>query len=545
MAAGSFNPIIVRKPQASEPSKGGPSRKPSSTPINKDMPNSKNSTNVSSVEALSQQEGVQSYVISGEIELVGGLAFTGNRSSLEVYREIDGEKVNVGTVWLSQGRYEIVVDELIGYLVLELTDYQGETISMEEVDLYAWENLPYATNKIEGVHFLLKPLERGINFELHSSRSYKDKNIHVKSAHVIVDELARQITKVNPHKYQDKHFLEDSSLWVRTQKAKYWGTIAPIQAYGLHQVQAFPEAYLQALASDLDIKLNRKKGWVVGKVKGQQGPLKDVAIEVAGLNKNYKGIYFKTASELVFWPDKKLKKTTDNGLFVVPDLEPGIYAIRIRIGSDYFPAEVIKVEAEGITYLDLSYLEMKSASINIHDRAYGVNYLGAQIKVYGSDDELFVSGSYKDRLRYPSGQGTMTLEVDAGSEYMLAKTKVTRNLRSIRIPVVSQKWLNEILTTQGIEYNNEKGAIVGYVDGDDYDVLLSESIENEDLQIIYFDQKGQVIDEGFGVKGGGFIVVNAPEGLKSLAIIPQNKKSILMKSLTLEAGYVNSFETSL
>ncbi|MCB0357321.1 MAG: carboxypeptidase regulatory-like domain-containing protein, partial [Bdellovibrionales bacterium] len=477
-------------------------------------------------------------------ELAGGIAFMDKDSTLEVYRELNGEIVNQGKVWLEQGRYEIVVDELTGYILVELRDQYGETISLAELDLYSWEQIPYASNKIEGVHFLLRPLDRGINFELQSARSYKDHVLQVEGAKVVIDDLSRKLTKIDKKRYQDKEIHKTSNVWIRAAKQKHRETLAPLTAYGLSQLQMFPEAYMQTLAADLGLELDTQKGWIFGKVSGQQGPLKNVVIEVAGLNKNYQGIYFNTVSELVYWPDKKLEKTSDNGMFLLPELAPGTYAIRIRLGNKFLPAEIIKVEANAVTYLDLSYTEMKSASINIHDRAYGVNYLGAQLRIYGDDKELFITGSYKDQIRYPSGLGTMTFEVDPGEDYYLSKTQFNRNVRSLHIPVVSQKWLNEILSQQEIEYDASQGAIVGYIDGDNFDIMLSGD-EGEEVKVIYFDQKGQVTNKASGSKGGGFIIVNLSEGIKSLAILPENKNSILMKTLTLEQGYINTFESTL
>ncbi|MCB9027353.1 MAG: carboxypeptidase regulatory-like domain-containing protein [Bdellovibrionaceae bacterium] len=539
-SANNFQPIIIRKPE-------NKNKKTKAAIVPKTNTKAKSniaSPEIATVDSYLKEFPQRNYIISGEIELAGGLAFAGQKSNLYVYRELDGEIVNSGTIWLDQGKYEIVVDDLRGYLIIELVDEKGETLGLSEHDLYVWENLPYENNKIEGVHVELFPLNKGLQFELQSSRSYKNHKIYIDKAGVAVDELGRSVSETSKNLFQDKFFTEDSFVWLRSNKKKYWSTLAPIQGYGLSQIQMFPEAHLQALAADLNVDLNNQKGWVFGKISGESGPLADASVEVVGISDNYKTYYFSLISELVFWPDKKAEKTTANGMFVVPDLAPGTYAIRIKIGENYLPSEIFKVESQNITYLDLSYKKMRTASVNVFDKAYGVNNLSAHIHSYGSENDLYVNGGSKDILRYPSGNGTMTFEVDAGSDYLLSKVQVPRNIRALRVPVISKKWMGQLMTETGIGMEYSSGMTIGYVNGDDFDVLLSEKLDPDEIKIIYFDEKGQLSDKGHGTKGGGFIISQLPEGLMSLAIIPHNKKTIIMKTLTVEAGYANSFETS-
>ena len=548
ISANHFSPITIKKSDEEQGQnrlkKESVNREsPSTTKLA--MPYNVSGSSLTRINTLTIENSYEKYVISGEIELGGGLAFAGETSSLHIYREFDGEIVNAGTVWVEQGRYEIAIDDLRGYLIAELINDEGETLGISEVDLFSWENLPYENNRIDGVHVYLAPIDKGLQLEVHSSRSFKGHILKEKEAKVVVDGLARSLSPIKESRYLDKNFKDDSMVWSTTSKAKHWNTLAPLQGYGYAEIQLFPDLHMDALAADLDIDVKKETGWIFGRLKGEEGPLEDVSVEVIDLMNTYKTYYFSMVSELVFWPDKKARKTSSNGMFVIPDLDPGIYALRVKKGEDYFPSEVVRVGRRQVTYLDLTYDKMKTASVNVFDKAFGVNYLSAYLHAYGTEKDLFINGNYKDSLIYPSGKGTMTFEVDAGSEYMLSKTLLSRNVRALRLPVIAKKWFTEINQKVGNEVDSSQGIIVGYVNGDDYDVLLGEEIKDTKVDIIYFDDKGYVSELPYGANGGGFIITNLPVGQITLAVVPHNKKSLVMRVLTTEKGYVNTFETSL
>ncbi len=497
-------------------------------------------------EVVQNNKEKTAYVISGEIELGGGLAHLMGESHLIVYREENGQIKDEGKIWFDQGRYEIVVQDIAGYLIVELQNKEGKVLGLSEQDLYGWDRTPYAHNKIEGVHFMIEPVQRGIDIEVSSARSAPGIQA-IKNAWVNIEGLGRLLS-LKGSRYMDPFIEEGSTFWVKSSLNNNWATHFPVHSQGSSALRMFPKLYLQTVATSIEEKFDETKGWIAGRVGGMQKPIAGAKIEIVGIDSEHKAIYFTDSTELIQWPDKAIPFTSTNGMFIVPNLSPGAYSVRVVIGDKILPAESLYVESQSVTYLDLEYGTTRVAGLNLYDPIFNLDRLGATLRVFGSEREFQIFGTEGDRLSFPEGRGTLTLEVDAGREYLVSKTQFSRNSRALRVPMVPEKWFYESLIKKGQSQFTELGTVVGFIDGDEYDVIITggdKESEADELEIIYFNSSGEIVEAEHGVKGGGFIIPNLPEGLVGISVVPHNKKKVLLKSVVSERGFVTTFAATL
>lgn len=105
--------------------------------------------------------------------------------------------------------------------------------------------------------------------------------------------------------------------------------------------------------------------------------------------------------------------------------------------------------------------------------------------------------------------------------------------------MIPRQWLLDVSAQKRVSYNLSSGVVVGFVDGDDFSVYLEDELNYPDHFIVYFDQKGRVLESQNGVSGGGFVLFNLPFGARTVTVLPKNSASIFTQVVVPEAQVVN------
>jgi len=312
------NPVIVEKPKnkvlVNQHTKTGSGQ--AKTP--KDRILAQN-TNEGSAHKQNGQTGVSVFevnpkpqlqtVISGSLSLDNGLALTSDQG-IEVFWEEDGQNRQAAKVWLDQGKYEIVVDSLSGYLVAEVRDQNGVILGHQEVDLNKLSNTPYSKDKIEALDLTISPLSKGINAEVLSARSFKNHKIFGSDIRVIIDELGREIAAKRKGFFADASLINGSVVNLVVSAKNCWTTLFTAVAGITSKIKIFPAKMVEALIG-LATKSNseqQSQAIIWGQVRIDGKPVRGAVVELGG-EEDLKPIYFQKYSEMIDLPDKKLKAT--------------------------------------------------------------------------------------------------------------------------------------------------------------------------------------------------------------------------------------------
>jgi hypothetical protein len=495
---------------------------------------------IRTAQIISEEREKTSYKISGEILLGGGLAYTGGETYLNIFREWNGQVEDVGSFFPAEAKYEIEVQELTGFIVIELTNKDGQVLGAAEADLFTWEQTPLLNSNIEGVHFLIEPVKKGFIVEYFSARDLSRK---------ITEELVKwkyhfwdRWLQFKKGLYLDQEVLRGSQTWVQTKALKSWKTLGSLQTQGVSRLATYPYAYLESLALSLDKKLDIQKGWVAGQIIGPDGlPLSGAKIEIAGVESEAKVFYFENLENNVDWPNKKIKVTQENGKFIAMNLDPGNYLLRVNYKNQILPAEYVWVQSETVTHTQLNYGSERYVGINLKDPIFNVERLGAKIRVLGLEQEAQVYGNSHDRISFPSGYGNLTIEADAGTEYLLSKKTMDRNSRNLDFHLVPEKWFNQLLKSTSKSKLAQHGHVFGTVLGEEFEVIVTNELGEEvEAEVVYFNKSGEYLDQKYGAVDGGFIILNLPEVWTQITILPTNDKKIFVKSVLPDQDLVET-----
>ena len=115
----------------------------------------------------------------------------------------------------------------------------------------------------------------------------------------------------------------------------------------------------------------------------------------------------------------------------------------------------------------------------------------------------------------------MFLDADAGSSYERVRVTAQKTQTKIDFPMVQSVWIDRIKGAQRVNQDPRSGTVIGFIRGTS---AYQASRENESLgpntRIVYFNDRGELTGFNYGVAGGGFMILNAPQGFRTVLIQP-------------------------
>jgi hypothetical protein len=474
--------------------------------------------------------------LNGQLEMTGGLAFAGSdQTTLVVKRVVSGEVLEKGRIWINEGRFEIFVKSATGQLVAELVATNGQVLGRGAMNLVHIRDVPTNDNRIYDIRISLRPTSETASLRTVSGYSHGNQMIPVKEARVEIQNYT------NPKKVNDDGFFaeptltHESSYVARASAPKHWSTVVVGQAQHPQDVRLFSNKLMEALIGLEYSHLTERKeagfaSVVWGQIRRAGKAAEGATVEMAG---NYRPIYL---NEL-YLPDPNLKATSSNGLFAFVNVRRGVQALRVLSNGRMYPAQVFPTEDKHVSYLDLELEDKVVSHFKVFDVLNMNETLDARIRLVGTDD--VVSIRKQGLVEYSSGANPFMVESEAGPEYEISRVTLTGKPQTIHVPMVRKEWLTGLFNKNNVMALPGRGMIVGFIDDQDFEVEITGYGAKEQMQIVYFDSRGQQVNQKHGMAGGGFVIFNAPAGLQTLYVHPVSSKETYAQVVVAEPEYVH------
>ncbi len=481
-------------------------------------------------------EGNRPLWLNGQIEMTGGLAFTGPDTHIEVKRTLNGETLERGRIWITEGKFEIHVKKASGYLVAELQTRDGRVLGRGEMNLVHLTEIPRKENRVNDIRLALRPTTMGAAFRPISGYSYGQQHMPVADARVEIQAYT-QGQGVNEEGLVVEPSLNRTSSFVaRASAKKHWSSLVVGQADHPQDVRLFSNSLVEAL---IDLELShvsdRKEALASSVVWGQLTrnglPVQGGSVEMAG---DYRPIYFNN----MFLPDKTLKRTSANGLFAFIRVKPGVQALRVKANGRLYPAQIFPTEGKHVSYVELEVREKIVSQFKIFDVLDMNRPVSARIRLVGTDNELALNKN--QFVAYSVASDHFMVEAEAGAEFEVSRMTLTGSPGLVNVPLLKRDWIYSLYKHQNTGLAPGHGSIVGFIDDQDFEVELTGYARGEQVQILYFDAEGKPLEsKKTGVAGGGFIIFNAPLGLQTLYIHPTQSRETYSQVVVAEPQYVH------
>lgn len=455
-----------------------------------------------SVAFVNQQD--EAKIISGPIEIVGGLAVT-NEHFIEIRRSKEGVVQEVGRVDLQKGTYQIQVQDSSGQIVGRLVTKNGQILGegrvrLSHLDIKLADKGPKL--KIEPT-----PTPAGSIASLYSSGKSpappKTIATFLKGAHEI------EIKKDGILPLES--IARGSTTVVRAAAPNHLQTASIVIAENQFSTPLFPNSMIVALK---EIVYNRKLdeeskkdlgGLIWGKVSLDGKPMPGIQVEVES-QQGLQAIYFNQ----FMLPDPQLTSTSDNGLYAFVDVNDGFHSILALRGHSHFGYQNVVVESGSVALGDIENT-MKNESVPL--RVFGAfngQSEAAQVTLQGVENDLdLTDGSDVVTLPLVARLGLARV-VPANNEYVAARYLYKDNDEYIHFPLVSWSWLSNIKSYLKLDDAASAGIVVGFVHSDSFEAFVAGDEDYSARNIVYFDVQGRILQTGKGVAGGGFIMYNLP-----------------------------------
>jgi hypothetical protein len=475
--------------------------------------------------------------LNGQIEMTGGLAFTGPDTHIEVKRTLNGETLERGRIWVTEGKFEIHVKKAVGYLVAELQTRDGRVLGRGEMNLVHLTEIPRKDNRVNDIRLALRPTTEGAAIRPVSGYSYGQQKMPVADARVEIQAYAEPQAANDDGLVIEPSLNHASSFVARAVAKRHWSSLIVGQANHPQDIRLFSNSLVEALI-DLEIEhiTDRKEAARSSVVWGQltKGglPVEGGTVEMAG---EYKAIYFNE----MYLPDKNMKRTGKNGLFAFLKVKAGVQALRVRSNGHLYPAQIFPTENKHVSYVELEVREKVVSQFKVFDVLDLNKPVSARIRLVGTGAENELALNKNSYVEYSVASNHFMIEADAGSEYEVSRMTLTGAPHLVNVPLLKRDWIYSLYNYRQTPIVQGHGAIVGFIDDQDFEVELTGYRPGEPMNILYFDAEGKPLETKTGVAGGGFIIFNAPLGLQTIYIHPTQSRETYSQVVVAEPEYIH------
>lgn len=479
--------------------------------------------------------------ISGSLEFADGLALSNPMDRVVVYRELDGEAIESGAVWLREGRYEIFVEETAGLLIGELRTPYGDIIGRGSFEL---AKLPVARanqRRVEAVALRITPVVSGISGRVASLRSDLRRPA-VKGVDVEFRDLPFSSTTSHDGRYEEPKFLDGSSAIVKATHPGYWGTLTYAHAGAENNFEIFPDRERQMMRQLVSLSRSAKvstepSAIVWGRVLNHGRPVAGARVELPTTQQAVDPIYFNESMV----PDASLKQTSANGMYAFFPVPAGSHAVQAALADEsvtdplIFPAEI-----KTVTRVDIETRIDHKAKIKVFDAFQTALPLAAEIASPGSSRVTSISPSGVGEFKFADAGGVMFVDVDSTRAYERIRLSLSRDPRMIYAPMIRSMWLEKMRGSMKMNPEPHSGTVVGFIQGSQpYKIALEERSLLASSRVLYFDARGEVLNQDYGQPGGGFVVFNVPEGFRTITVQPSGSAKMFTAVTLVEARVTN------
>jgi hypothetical protein len=481
--------------------------------------------------------------ITGQVELTGGLAATGQTTQLQVIWK-RGSESKEAQIDYSTGNFAVDVPSIdSGKLIASVVDVSGRVLGEAYYDLDgAAEN---GQNILEGVKLIIEPKETSVKGRVYSAYTVGDFFIPAKDSEVFAPNGVREMTDPRGN-FKLSGINSDSTLLEEAYAPEHWGTRVLAEGGRKSQIPLFPVKMLQSFFDLVGQPTNNSDlGVIWGEVKHRGKYQEGVQVKLAAGQEGIGPFYFNTLRI----PDKNLTATSANGMFAFVKVQPGLHLVFSSYKGRSLPTTLAVASASMVSYSEIAF---KSANVKGHVKdPITKAIIPAQISVVGSTQTVNSSQAGFE-MRVPSSDPVLFVEANAGPEYLISREAVARSKADhLDIYAFKKDWLTSELNRGGFNQNMSKGIFVGFVKGPAFHVTIDAGMNSEgeysEQNIGYFNSEGH-LEEGLHEgheDGGGFVLTNLKPGLHTLVITSAEGEMNMSKLFVAEAGVVNVVTTTL
>lgn len=457
---------------------------------------------------------IKNIKVAGNIELAEGLAYIYGETNLFVGWS-DGESDKVGDVWIDKAEYRIVIPELKGEIIAQITNKKGEVIGEATYDLSEISNSNYADREQYAIDLTLEPVSEDFEVELESVYSFDEFKFPVEGASVTLSfgDQVEYSDKAGKVKFPEVR--RNSQALLQAEKAGYIKTIVAIDGEADRaKVTMFPQQYFNAMAKTigLDSKKMLKLGTVWGQVVSNGRPVAGAKIKT----EQGQPIYFHN-----YVANTSSTATGQDGAFVIPMLGEGLNFVSIDFNGKKYQAKPVPVVLEGISIVtfDINEKSVVRKVVTAFDGKAISNDVDAQI--FGKDITYSINNS---EINLTSSRGISPTLVELIKDNKIKyNTFTSLKNKYDEIPIPEDSHLDQI-----IKGNDATPIVFAYLEFEGVEnVLVNQSEEN--INVIYFDKYGSITQNKSLAKA--FILYGLDEGLHFLTI--NYSKDIRREALVL------------
>ena len=463
--------------------------------------------------------------LKGQIQMSGGLGFTGLDDSLAVYHVDEGHVLSSGEIDLEQGSFKIDVEQLNGYLVAELRDDKEDLIGYAELSMFDLSSNTLGSK----YNLVLEPIQDGIITRVVSFKSFGSHKILVPGAEIQNVEGRFATQPDGQHRLRD--VLPGSTMLVQAHAKGHWNSLG-VSQYGFdNELRLFPKTLMKAFASIVynETEQEISSGGVLwGRVLKEGKPVSGATVELAG-REDIKPIYFSS-----YIPDVQRVSTSGDGYFAFAKLADSLQAVRAFYQGEVFPAQVVPTEKGAVTYVELKHAKKRKISFHVKDPFLKNNGVKTKLSILGLDIDHYVESAEDLVLNVPMGDSALYLESNPGGAFVQTRHTLSPKSRHFSVNLIQQSWIYRLLQRQRINISPDTGIIVGFVNGDDYRVEVDGS---RPKSIVYFDSAGRLVRTP--VEGGGFTIFNVEYGVRNLAVYAKSHNKVYNEMILPDHKVVN------
>lgn len=480
--------------------------------------------------------------LKGQIILSDGAVYPGESFHFYLQRTFDGMTQERGKVNPLTGTFEISVADARGQLSVELRHETGAVIAYGDIKL--------TTSKVAAeLNLHLYPTEQtSLIGQVLSYETFEDFEIaakDVESGLPTSSELYIEGDSDFIETTQDGHFSQDhlyvgSELLVTAAHKGFWNSLQMAEAGRPFKPILYSQKHMQAFTNLIEEFLPRSEVQSViwGRVSHNGQPLKGAKVMLQGFE-HLQPLYFSLRI-----PNPTLDQTSEDGFFAFVNPPEGLHLVKTIHKNLNLPLESVVVKRNHTSKLQVESAPLKPVFVQAVDHFNKSRSIDARISIPGSSSSWNLTANKVNEFSFYDRPTIMAMDIDAGQGYINARLFVNRRREVLQIPLVQKNWLNSIIGQAKINIAPRTGIIIGLNEGPAHQVQVGE-LSNL-TQVIYFNQQGYVTNRPSG-QGGGFIIVNAPEGITNLSLKDSHGHKTLKKIAHVEHGRVglitiNSFE---
>lgn len=465
--------------------------------------------------------------ISGNVEVTGVMHEPSHK--LIVYHQVNGRKLE-STEAEGSGGFRFRTRLANGLLVGELRTKDDHVVATGERSL---EELKKSGQTIAGVTIKLHPTSLlGTNVNTFNASGGDTSHEPVAGASVSTMAMAAKPTS-NKGKSEIGPLMSDSSMILKAEKKDFYGSILISGSRQTLPIQMYPEKMVNALidmvgaAKGFNKSDFAKYGIVWGRVNSQAGSaVENAKVEITD-SQALGPIYF----DDFYLPNNKLEKTSANGMFVFLRVQKGTSVVRANQNGKMMPSRIVPVEPLFISHVDLEAVEKQKATIATFD-AFSKTPVISDVRFAGMPRSAKTNPMGLLQTAYAKNSDPLILEVEPVGEYAAIRYHTSRGAEYIDVPQIQNEWFSSLRISQG----PEGGSIIGFVDGQRFDVFMDVNGKPHE-EIYYFNAGGEIVP--VPVVGGGFVIANVPSGLRTVSIVPEGSPAVYSQVISVDPAFIS------